>query len=130
MQQVRGGYGMLSQHELKLMQDRWLWLSCRMIHDANHLRHRTDALKVVGHQASCALMGTILTALYGHALRPQDRVAINPHAGPVFHALRCQAGNQTLENTRIFRGYGGVQSYPSRTKDGADVDFSSSASPK
>ncbi len=116
--------GALSGPELKVLRDRLLWLSCWMIHDANHLRGNADRLKVGGHQASCASMVSIMTALYGHALRPQDRVAVKPHAGPVFHALQYLAGNQTLENLRNFRGYGGVQSYPSRTKDSADVDFS------
>ncbi len=115
---------MLSPSELKLLQDRLLWLSCWMIHEANHLCRRTDGLKVGGHQASCASVVSIMTALYGHALRPQDRVAVKPHAGPVFHALQYLAGNQTLGKMRNFRGYGGVQSYPSRTKDSADVDFS------
>ena len=116
--------GTLSWPELRVLQDRLLWLSCWMIHDANHLRGNADGLKVGGHQASCASMVSIMTALYGHALRPQDRVAVKPHAGPVFHALQYLAGNQALENLRNFRGYGGVQSYPSRTKDSADVDFS------
>ena len=124
MHEVRDFPGKLSQPELKLIQDRLLWLSCWMIHDANHLRRTTDGLKVGGHQASCASMATIMTALYCHALRPQDRVAVKPHAGPLFHALQYLAGNQTLENIQNFRGYGGVQSYPSRTKDTADVDFS------
>ena len=95
-----------------------------MIHNANHLRAKTDGVKVGGHQASCASMVTLMTALYGHALRPQDRVAVKPHAGPVFHALQYLTGNQTLEKMQNFRGLGGVQSYPSRTKDTADVDFS------
>ena len=95
-----------------------------MIHNANHLRARTDGLKVGGHQASCASMVTLMTALYGHALRPQDRVAVKPHAGPVFHALQYLMGHQTLAKMQNFRGMGGVQSYPSRTKDTADVDFS------
>ncbi len=115
---------MLSRDELTLIQDRLLWLSCWMIHNANQLRNATDGLKVGGHQASCASMVTMMTALYGHALRPQDRVAVKPHAGPVFHALQYLAGRQTLDNLRNFRGYGGVQSYPSRTKDSVDVDFS------
>jgi pyruvate dehydrogenase E1 component len=33
-------------------------------------------------------------------------------------------GNQTRARMENFRGYGGVQSYPSRTKDVDDVDFS------
>ena len=95
-----------------------------MIHNANHLRPKTDGLKVGGHQASCASMVTLMTALYGYALRPQDRVAVKPHAGPVFHALQYLMGHQTRAKMQNFRGLGGVQSYPSRTKDTADVDFS------
>lgn len=114
----------LSTAELHAIQQKALWLSAWMIHNANHLRARTDGLKVGGHQASCASMVTLMTALYGHALRPQDRVAVKPHAGPVFHALQYLMGHQTLAKMQNFRGMGGVQSYPSRTKDTADVDFS------
>jgi pyruvate dehydrogenase E1 component len=28
-----------------------------------------------------------MTALYFEILRPQDRLAVKPHAGPVFHAV-------------------------------------------
>ena len=114
----------LSMSELKVLEGRALWLSAWMIHNANHLRPKTDGLKVGGHQASCASMVTLMTALYFNTLRPQDRVAVKPHAGPVFHAIQYLFGNQTLEKLQNFRGFGGVQSYPSRTKDTADVDFS------
>ncbi len=110
--------------ELRVLQDKALWLAAWMIHSANHLRPKSDAMKVGGHQASCASMATLMTALYGRALRPQDRVAVKPHAGPVFHALQYLAGKQSLAKMQAFRGLGGVQSYPSRTKDTADVDFS------
>lgn len=115
---------MLSKAELNAVERKALWLSAWMIHNANHLRPKGDGVKVGGHQASCASMVTLMTALYGHALRPQDRVAVKPHAGPVFHALQYLMGRQTLEKMQNFRGFGGVQSYPSRTKDTADVDFS------
>ncbi|HPF24935.1 MAG TPA: transketolase, partial [Hyphomonas sp.] len=69
-------------------------------------------------------MVSIMTALYFHTLRPEDRVAVKPHASPVFHAAQYLMGNQTLEKLKNFRGYGGAQSYPSRTKDIDDVDFS------
>lgn len=101
-----------------------LWLATWTIHNANHLRASTDGLKVGGHQASSASMATILTALYFAALRPQDRVAVKPHASPVFHAIQYLLGNQTQEKLENFRGYKGAQSYPSRTKDVDDVDFS------
>jgi pyruvate dehydrogenase E1 component len=110
--------------ELKLLENKVLWLSAWMIHNANHLRPKTDGLKVGGHQASCASMVTLMTALYFNTLRPQDRVAVKPHAGPVFHAIQYLFGNQTLDKLKNFRGLGGVQSYPSRTKDTSDVDFS------
>jgi len=101
-----------------------LWLASWTVHNANHLRPNADGLKVGGHQASCASMATIMTALYFAALRPQDRVAVKPHAGPVFHAIQYLLGNQTRDKLERFRGYGGAQSYPSRTKDVDDVDFS------
>ncbi|WP_428376534.1 transketolase [Lichenicoccus sp.] len=110
---------------LKAIEQRLLWLACWTIHNANHLRPKQDGdVKVGGHQASCASMVSIMTALYFHVLRPQDRVAVKPHAGPVFHAIQYLMGNQTRDKLERFRGLGGAQSYPSRTKDIDDVDFS------
>src|SRR2546430_6042312 len=101
-----------------------LWLSSWTIHHANHVRESTDGLKVGGHQASSASLATIMTALYFQVLRPQDRVAVKPHASPNFHAIQYLLGQQTREKLEAFRGYKGAQSYPSRTKDVDDVDFS------
>ena len=101
-----------------------LWLASWTIHNANHLRDNADGLKVGGHQASSASIATIMTALYFHTLRPQDRVAVKPHASPNFHAIQYLLGKQTREKLENFRGYKGAQSYPSRTKDADDVDFS------
>ena len=101
-----------------------LWLSTWTIHHANHVRDSSDGLKVGGHQASSASLSTILTALYLAVLRPQDRVAVKPHASPVFHAIQYLLGQQTREKLEAFRAYKGAQSYPSRTKDVDDVDFS------
>jgi len=109
---------------LKEIEKKILWLSCWTIHNANHLRTKGDGLKVGGHQASCASMVSIMTSLYFSALRPQDRVAVKPHASPVFHAIQYLAGLQTREKLEAFRAFGGAQSYPSRTKDVDDVDFS------
>jgi pyruvate dehydrogenase E1 component len=111
------------QH-LKILEQRLLWLSHWMIHHANHIRPKVDGIKIGGHQASSASMVSIMTALYFSALRPEDRVAVKPHASPVFHAMQYLMGNQTREKLEAFRGYGGAQSYPSRTKDVDDVDFS------
>src|SRR5215216_7519602 len=101
-----------------------LWLASWTIHHANHMRESADGLKVGGHQASSASLATIMTALYFRALRPQDRVAVKPHASPNFHAIQYLLGRQTREKLVAFRGYKGAQSYPSRTKDTDDVDFS------
>ncbi len=110
--------------DLKTVEQRLLWLSHWMIHHANHIRPKVDAIKTGGHQASSASMVSILTALYFSALRPQDRVAVKPHAAPVFHAIQYLMGNLDRARMESFRGFGGVQSYPSRTKDVDDVDFS------
>ncbi|KIC36886.1 transketolase [Leisingera sp. ANG-M7] len=109
---------------LKTIEQRLLWLSHWMIHNANHIRPKADGIKIGGHQASSASMVSIMTALYFSALKPGDRVAVKPHASPVFHAMQYLMGNQTREKMENFRGFGGVQSYPSRTKDVDDVDFS------
>lgn len=109
---------------LRRLEERVLWLASWTIHNANHLRDSRDGLKVGGHQASCASMTTLMTALYFSALRPQDRVAVKPHASPVFHAIQHLYGRQTIDQLQRFRSLGGAQSYPSRTKDIDDVDFS------
>jgi pyruvate dehydrogenase E1 component len=112
-----------AQH-LKTVEQRLLWLSHWMIHNANNIRPKVDGIKVGGHQASSASMVSIMTALYFSALRPEDRVAVKPHASPIFHAMQYLMGNMDLARMQNFRGFGGVQSYPSRTKDVDDVDFS------
>src|SRR6478752_4549659 len=109
---------------LKILDERLRWLSAWTIHHANHIRESDDGLKVGGHQASCASMTAIMSALYFHALGPNDRVAVKPHAGPVLHAIHYLLGSQSREALENFRGFGGAQSYPSRTKDKIPVDFS------
>ncbi|MBV9346570.1 MAG: transketolase, partial [Pseudolabrys sp.] len=109
---------------LRDLEKKVLWLASWTIHNANQLRENTDGLKVGGHQASSASLATIMSALYFDVLRPQDRVAVKPHASPIFHAINYLLGWQTREKLEAFRGYKGAQSYPSRTKDTDDVDFS------
>ncbi len=109
---------------LRELERKVLWLSAWTIHHANHLRPNRDGLKVGGHQASCASLATVMTALYFSVLRPEDRVAVKPHASPVFHAIQYLFGHQTRDKLERFRALGGAQSYPSRTKDADDVDFS------
>jgi pyruvate dehydrogenase E1 component len=109
---------------LKQLERKLLWLSAWMIHNANHIRPNRDGLKVGGHQASCASCISIMAALYLEVARPQDRIAVKPHAGPVFHAMNYLFGRQTQEKMQGLRQFGGIQPYPSRVKDGAEVDFS------
>ena len=99
-------------HILKQLEQKLLWLSSWMIHNANHIRPNRDGLKVGGHQASCASVISIMAALYFEIARPQDRIAVKPHAGPVFHAINYLFGRQTLEKMQGLRQFGGVQSYP------------------
>ncbi len=108
---------------LEALDTRLRWLSAWTIHNANHLRDSRDGLKVGGHQASCASITAIMATLYFHALGPNDKLAVKPHAGPVLHAIHYLLGNQTLDQLQRFRGLGGAQSYPSRTKDRIPVDF-------
>ncbi|MFC3713318.1 transketolase [Sphingoaurantiacus capsulatus] len=109
---------------IEALDARLRWLSAWTIHNANHLRDSRDGVKVGGHQASCASMSAIMAALYFGALGPNDRVAVKPHAGPLLHAIHYLFGTQSLDQLQRFRGLGGMQSYPSRTKDEIPVDFS------
>ena len=109
---------------LRALERKSLWLSTWLIHNANHIRPSRDGLKVGGHQSSCASANTLLAALYFDALRPEDRVAVKPHASPVFHAIQYVMGRQDRAALEGFRALGGAQSYPSRTKDRDEVDFS------
>ncbi|TVQ32459.1 MAG: transketolase [Geminicoccaceae bacterium] len=109
---------------LRELERKVLWLASWTVHNANHLRPSRDGVKVGGHQSSSASVVTLMTALYFAILRPADKVAVKPHASPVFHAIQYLLGNQTREQLERFRAFGGAQSYPSRTKDKDDVDFS------
>src|SRR5215472_16267749 len=110
---------------LNRIQQRVLWLATRMVHEANHVRASTDDTKVGGHQASSASIVSILTALYfGNWLRAGDRVSVKPHASPVFHAIQYLLGNLERRYLTTLRAFGGLQAYPSRTKDPDPVDFS------
>jgi pyruvate dehydrogenase E1 component len=109
---------------LRVLERKVLWLAAWTIHNANHLRENADGLKVGGHQASSASLAAIMTALYFHVLRPEDRVAVKPHASPIYHAIQYLLGREGRARLERFRAFGGAQSYPSRTKDDDDVDFS------
>jgi pyruvate dehydrogenase E1 component len=109
---------------LRELERKVLWLATWTIHHANHVRENVDGVKVGGHQASSASLATIMTALYFRALRAHDRVAVKPHASPIYHAIQYLLGRRSRQKLEDFRGYKGAQSYPSRSKDGDDVDFS------
>jgi pyruvate dehydrogenase E1 component len=109
---------------LERIQDRLLWLSMLVIDHANHGRPNPERMKIGGHPASCASALTILTALYFRFLREGDRVAVKPHASPVLHAAMHLLGVLPRERLLGLREFGGLQAYPSRTKDPDTVDFS------
>jgi pyruvate dehydrogenase E1 component len=106
------------------IQRRVLWLAVRMVDAANHERSTGDGVKVGGHQASSASLVTAMTALYFAHLSAQDRVSVKPHASPVFHAIQYLLGNLDRKYLTTLRARGGLQAYPSRTKDPDEVDFS------
>jgi pyruvate dehydrogenase E1 component len=110
---------------LQEIERRILWLSTLIVHHANNVRENPDKpTKVGGHQASSASVVSILTALYFHFLQSGDRVSIKPHASPAFHACQYLLGNLDRSYLTTLRELGGLQSYPSRTKDPDPVDFS------
>ncbi|MCS6774647.1 MAG: hypothetical protein NZ693_11120 [Thermoflexales bacterium] len=109
---------------LKRIEQRILWLSTLMIHHANNVRPNPDKTKVGGHQASSASAVSVLTALYFYFLKATDRVLVKPHASPAFHAALYLMGLLPREKLMMLRQFGGLQSYPSRTKDPVGVDFS------
>src|SRR5690348_15815655 len=106
------------------IQRRVLWLATRIVDAANRERQTGDGVKVGGHQASSASLVTAMTALWFAHLDANDRVSVKPHASPVFHAIQYLLGNLDRSYLTQLRARGGLQSYPSRTKDPDVVDFS------
>jgi pyruvate dehydrogenase E1 component len=109
---------------LESIQQRVLWLSTSMIHHANRIRPNPTGLKVGGHQASCASMVSIMTSLWFEQLQPGDRVSVKPHASPVLHSINYLLGELDEKYLTTLREFGGLQSYPSRSKDPDTVDYS------
>lgn len=106
------------------IQRRVLWLAVRMVDSANRDRQSHDGVKVGGHQASSASLVTAMTVLWFAYLRAEDRISVKPHASPVLHAIQYLLGDLERSYLQKFRARGGLQSYPSRTKDPDRVDFS------
>ncbi|NHU47522.1 transketolase C-terminal domain-containing protein [Rhodococcus sp. A14] len=109
---------------LEIIARRVLWLSTSMIHHANRIRPNPTGLKVGGHQASCASIVSIMTSLWFEQLQPGDRVSVKPHASPVLHGINYLFGELDEKYLTTLREFGGLQSYPSRSKDPDTVDYS------
>ncbi len=112
---------------LERVQQRVLWLATRMIDHANRERPAPPpdmAIKVGGHQASSASMVSIMTALWFGHLSGDDKVAVKPHASPIYHSIKDLSGELDRAYLTRLREVGGLQAYPSRTKDPDVADFS------
>ncbi|MFC6933303.1 hypothetical protein ACFQHO_25145 [Actinomadura yumaensis] len=109
---------------LRNVERRVLWLATAIIDHANRVRPNPTGLKVGGHQASCASMVSIMTELWFERLHAGDRVSVKPHASPVLHAINHLLGELDAEYLTTLRSFGGLQSYPSRSKDPDPVDYS------
>jgi pyruvate dehydrogenase E1 component len=109
---------------LRAVERRVLWLATAIVHHANRVRENRSGVKVGGHQASSASMVSLMTALWFSELRAEDRVSVKPHASPVLHAINYLLGRLDRSALETLRAFGGLQSYPSRTKDPDPVDYS------
>jgi pyruvate dehydrogenase E1 component len=109
---------------LRAVERRVLWLATAIVHHANRVRENRSGVKVGGHQASSASMVSLMTALWFSELRAEDRVSVKPHASPVLHAINYLLGRLDRPALETLRAFGGLQSYPSRTKDPDPVDYS------
>ncbi|BDN83761.1 MULTISPECIES: transketolase-like TK C-terminal-containing protein [Mycobacterium] len=116
--------GIVSVDTLEAIAERVLWLSTSMVHHANRVRSDSSGLKVGGHQASSASMVTIMTSLWLQQLQAGDRVSVKPHASPVLHSINYLLSALDEEHMTTLREFGGLQSYPSRSKDPDPVDYS------
>jgi pyruvate dehydrogenase E1 component len=110
---------------LRTVERRVLWLATRIIDHANRRPTATGSdVKVGGHQASSASIASIMTALWFGHLSGEDKVAVKPHAAPVYHAIKYLTGELDRSYLTTLRQRGGLQAYPSRTKDPDVADFS------
>jgi pyruvate dehydrogenase E1 component len=112
------------RNPLKEIEQRVLWLSTAIIHHANRVRRNPTGLKVGGHQASCASIVSVMTSLWFEQLQSGDRVSVKPHASPVLHAINYLLGELDEKYLTMLREFGGLQPYPSRSKDPDPVDYS------
>ena len=109
---------------LREIEQRVLWLATSIVHHANRVRPNASGVKVGGHQASSASLVTVMTSLWFEQLRAEDRVSVKPHASPVLHAINYLLGQLDERYLTTLREFGGLQSYPSRSKDPDPADYS------
>lgn len=121
---VHSGRKIPELETLQAIEERVLWTATSMVHHANRVRPNTSGLKVGGHQASSASMVTIMTSLWFGQLQAGDRVSVKPHASPVLHSINYLLGELDENHLTTLREFGGLQSYPSRSKDPDPVDYS------
>ncbi len=112
------------REHLRAIEQRVLWLSTAIVDHANRVRQNPSGLKVGGHQASSASMVSIMTSLWFSHLERDDRVSVKPHASPVLHAINYLLGELDESYLTALRSFGGLQSYPSRSKDPDPADYS------
>ena len=91
---------------LREIEQRVLWLATRIVDHAN--RRDTAEIKVGGHQASCASMVSIMTALWFAHIGGQDKAAVKPHASPVYHAIKYLTGELDRSYLTTLRQRGGL----------------------
>jgi pyruvate dehydrogenase E1 component len=108
---------------LQEIEQRVLWLATSIVQAAN-ARPDDSGVKVGGHQASSASLVTVMTSLWFDALTAADRVSVKPHASPVLHAINHLLGRLDASYLPRLRELGGLQPYPSRTKDPDRPDYS------
>ncbi|MEO5975063.1 MAG: 1-deoxy-D-xylulose-5-phosphate synthase N-terminal domain-containing protein [Ilumatobacteraceae bacterium] len=125
--------GAVDINALERIEQRVLWLAVRMVDYANRERPISStpdgrdaqfALKVGGHIASSASVVSIMTSLWFGYLNGDDKVSVKPHASPIFHAIKYLTGELDRSYLTKLRSLGGLQAYPSRTKDPDVADFS------
>ena len=114
----------VDERVLHEVEQRVLWLATSIVQAANSRPDDRSGLKVGGHQASSASMVGVMTALWFGSLTADDRVSVKPHASPVLHAINHLLGRLDASYLARLREYGGLQPYPSRTKDPDTPDYS------
>ena len=114
----------VDEQVLQEVEQRVLWLATSIVQAANSRPDDASGLKVGGHQASSASLVSVMTALWFGSLTAADRVSVKPHASPVLHALSFLLGRLDASYLPRLRDFGGLQPYPSRTKDPDVPDYS------